>query len=138
MTDIRISSDPLSIDQAYSSVVDHACGGICLFVGTVRDYNKGESVTHLEFDTYDGMAIKELQKIADHCMDEMEVSKVAIYHRKGIVEITGIAVIIAVSTIHRAAAFTACEYAIDQLKETVPIWKKEYLLDGSYWVGARP
>ena len=135
---ILISGDKLSIDTCYQEVVDEACGGICLFVGTVRNHNKGKDVTHLEFETYEGMAVKEMQKIADHCLAEIGAQKVAIFHRSGHVGITDIAVIIAVSSIHRVKAFEACQYCIDTLKETVPIWKKEFLHDGSYWVGARP
>lgn len=136
--DIQLSSEKLSIDACYDFVVDDACGGICLFVGTVRNKNKGESVTHLDFESYEPMAIKELKKIAQSCIENFEVSKISIHHRTGYVGITEKAVIIAVSTIHRKKAFEACEHAIDSLKENVPIWKKEFLENGSYWVNARP
>ena len=135
---IKILADPLSIDATYQFVLDDACGGNCLFVGTVRNKNKGKDVTHLDFETYTPMAIKEMDKIADQILDKFDVKKIAIHHRSGYVGITDIAVIIAVSSPHRADAFDACKYAIDTLKETVPIWKKEHLEDGSYWVGARP
>jgi molybdopterin synthase catalytic subunit len=137
-TSIKISSTPLSIDEAYASILHESCGGNCLFVGTVRNRNKGESVTHLDFDTYDGMAIKEMSKIAEDALVKFDIKKISIHHRKGHVGIKDVAVIIAVSSGHRDAAFNACRYAIDTLKETVPIWKKEHLEDGSYWVGARP
>jgi len=136
--DIRISDHTLSIDQAYDFVLDEACGGNCFFVGTVRNKNKGKTVTHLDFETYEAMAIKEMDKIADHCLVEFDIRKIAIHHRSGHVGLKDIAVIIVVAAPHRAAAFDACQYAIDTLKETVPIWKKEHLEDGSYWVGARP
>ena len=84
------------------------------------------------------MAISEMKKIAKHCLDVLGVQHVSIYHRTGHVGISDIAVIIAVSSVHRKLAFEACSYCIDTLKETVPIWKKEFLVDGSYWVGARP
>ena len=135
---IKILKETLSIDDAYQFVLDESCGGNCLFVGTVRNKNKGKTVTHLDFETYEPMAIKEMDKIADQCLDKFDVLKVAIHHRSGHVGLKDIAVIIAVSSPHRAAAFEACEYAIDSLKEMVPIWKKEFLEDGSYWVGARP
>lgn len=134
----HISADPLSIDQAYAHVLGPTCGGICLFVGTVRQHNKGKDVTHLDFEAYEPMAVKEMEKIAQTCIDKFGVHAVAIFHRSGPVGIKDIAVIIAVSSVHRAPAFEACAYAIDTLKETVPIWKKEHLTDGSYWVGARP
>lgn len=135
---IKIIDTPLSIDETYQFVLDNACGGNCLFVGTVRNKNKGKTVTHLDFETYKPMAIKEMDKIADQILDKFDVKRIAIHHRSGYVGITDIAVIIAVSSPHRADAFDACKFAIDMLKETVPIWKKEHLEDGSYWVGARP
>ncbi len=137
-TNVYISPEPLSLDGVYQSVVDEACGGICLFVGTVRNHNKGKAVTHLDFETYDAMAVKEMEKIAAHCIETLGAKKVTMAHRSGRVGITEIAVIIAVSSVHRDVAFQACQYCIDTLKETVPIWKKEHWEDGSYWVGARP
>ncbi len=135
---IKISSDTLSIDEAYQFVLDESCGGNCLFVGTVRNKNKGKTVTHLDFESYEPMAVKEMDKIADQCLEKFDVKKVAIHHRSGHVGLKDIAVVIAVASPHRASGFEACQYAIDTLKETVPIWKKEHLEDGSYWVGARP
>ncbi|MDF1697493.1 MAG: molybdenum cofactor biosynthesis protein MoaE [Saprospiraceae bacterium] len=137
-TNIFISKDPLSIDTAYQSVLDVSCGGNCLFIGTVRNKNKGKTVTHLDFETYEEMAVKEMAKIAARCKEKFDVKKIAIHHRSGYVGLTDIAVIIAVASPHRTDAFEACKFAIDTLKETVPIWKKEHLEDGSYWVGARP
>ena len=135
---VKILSAPLSIDAAYQSILHETCGGNCLFIGTVRNQNKGKPVTHLDFDTYDAMAEKEMSKIAQHCLEKFDITKVTIHHRKGFVGIKDIAVIIAVSSRHRDASFQACRFAIDTLKNTVPIWKKEHLEDGSYWVGARP
>lgn len=135
---IQLSPTTLSIDAAYQAVLEDHCGGISLFVGTARNHNKGESVTHLDFQAYEPMAESEMRKIGDQCIDRFGVKKVAILHRTGHVGIRDIAVIIAVSSVHREAAFKACQYAIDTLKETVPIWKKEFLENGSYWVGARP
>lgn len=135
---IKILGEKLSLDAAYASVLDDSCGGNCLFIGTVRNRNKGKSVTHLDFETYEAMAVKEMHKIAESCIEKYDVKKVSIWHRSGEVAIRDIAVIIAISSVHRKSSFEACEYAIDQLKLHVPIWKKEYLEDGSYWVGARP
>ena len=137
-TDVRISDQTLSIDTAYDFVLDESCGGNCLFIGTVRNLNKGKTVTHLDFESYEPMALKEMRKIAEQCLDKFDVRKVAIHHRTGHVGLKDIAVIIAISSPHRAEGFEACKYCIDTLKETVPIWKKEFLEDGSYWVGARP
>ncbi len=135
---IKISDTILSIDETYQFVLDESCGGNCLFIGTVRNKNKGKAVTHLDFESYEPMAIKEMDKIADQCLEKFDVTKIAIHHRSGFVGLKDIAVIIAVASPHRVDAFAACHYAIDNLKETVPIWKKEHLEDGNYWVGARP
>ena len=136
--DIQISPDALSIDRCYDFVLNEKCGGIDLFVGTVRRWNKGEEVTHLFFESYVEMAKKEMAKIAKAAIENFNLEKISIHHRVGKVELEGIAVIIAVSSKHRKAAFEACEYAIDTLKDDVPIWKKEFLKDGSYWVNSRP
>ena len=135
---IKISGTTLSIDEAYKIVLDPSCGGNCLFVGTVRNKNKGKVVTHLDFESYEPMALKEMDKIADQCLEKYDILNIAIHHRSGHVGLTEIAVIIAIASPHRVDAFEACKYAIDALKDTVPIWKKEHLEDGSYWVGARP
>lgn len=138
MTDIQLSDQKLSIDTAYASVQDPACGGIVLFIGTIRNHNKGKTVTHLDFESYAPMAIKEMTRIAEKAKSEHDLHAVALHHRVGTLAIGDIAVIIAVSSHHRKAAFAGCEHVIDELKEHVPIWKKEFLEDGSYWVNARP
>ncbi len=138
MTDIQLSPNPLSIDTAYATVQSPECGGICLFVGTIRNHNKGKTVTHLDFESYAPMATKEMTRIAEKAKAEHDLHALALHHRVGELAIGDIAVIIAVSSHHRKAAFTACEQVIDELKEHVPIWKKEFLEDGSYWVNARP
>lgn len=134
---IHITPDALSIDVAYNSIQDPSCGGNALFIGTVRNHNKGKTVTHLDFESYREMALKTMDEIAQECLN-LGAHKVAIHHREGQVNIGGIAVIIAISSPHRKVAFQACEYAIDQLKLRVPIWKKEFLEEGSYWVSDRP
>jgi molybdopterin synthase catalytic subunit len=136
--DLLISGVPLSLDHCYDFVLSEDSGGNALFVGTVRNKNKGAAVIFLDFDTYEAMAIKVMDAIAEEANDKYQVTRIAIHHRKGKVEIKEKAVIIAVSSIHRDDAFKACRFIIDELKERVPIWKKEYLEDGSYWVNAHP
>jgi len=136
--DIQISSETLKVDDCYDFVIDENCGGINVFVGTVRLWNKEEEVTNLEFECYEPMAISELHKIADRAFQQFGVKKISVHHRVGYVGIKDIAVIIAVSSEHRKASFMACEFIIDELKKTVPIWKKEFLSNGSYWVNSRP
>ena len=135
---LLLSPSALSLDAAYAAVTDPACGGICLFVGTIRNHSQGRKVTRLEFSSYDPMALREMEAIGAAAKEEFGLRHVALHHRKGDMAIGDIAVIIAVSSAHRKAAFAGCEWIIDRLKERVPIWKKEFWEDGSYWVGARP
>lgn len=137
-TSIKITSEKLDLQECYRFVEDDSCGGISAFVGTVRNDTQGKEVTQLDFSTYKPMAIKEMQKIADLILEKFDVKKIAIHHAEGILSIREIPVIIAVSSKHRKAAFEACEFAIDTLKERVPIWKKEYFSDGEVWVNAHP
>ena len=114
------------------------CGGIDVFIGTVRDATKGKPVTKLEFEAYESMALNEMKKIAADVLQKWPVQKILIHHRTGTLAIGEVPVVIAVAAAHRAAAFDACRYTIDTLKETVPIWKKEIFEDGEIWVAAHP
>ena len=136
--DIKIYNNPINVAQVEQYVYDPTCGGIVTFIGTVRNSTKGKNVVRLEFEAYVPMAIKELQKIADNIFEKWPVKKLAIHHRIGNLEIGEVAVAIAISCPHRKNAFEACAYAIDTLKETVPIWKKEIFEDGEVWVSAHP
>ncbi len=137
-TSIKITKEKLNLQECYSFVEDDSCGGISAFVGTVRNDTQGKKVKQLDFSTYKPMAIKEMQKIADLAIGKFPIHKIAIHHAEGMLQIKDIPVIITVSSKHRKAAFEACEFAIDTLKETVPIWKKEYFADGEVWVNAHP
>ena len=137
-TSIKITSEKLNIQECYDFVQDASCGGIALFVGTVRNKTQNKEVTLLDFSTYQAMAIKEMRKIADNALVDFDILKIAIHHAEGELQIGAIPVIIAVSSPHRKAAFIACQFAIDTLKETVPIWKKEHFVDGEVWVNAHP
>ncbi|MDF1517581.1 MAG: molybdenum cofactor biosynthesis protein MoaE [Lutibacter sp.] len=135
---IIITSEKLKVQDCYDFVQDAACGGIALFVGTVRNHTKNKEVSHLNFSAYEPMALKEMQKIAALALAKFQIHKIAIHHAIGELQIGDIPVIIAVSSAHRKAAFEACEFAIDTLKETVPIWKKEHFNDGEIWVNSHP
>ncbi|MDB5007409.1 MAG: moaE1 [Mucilaginibacter sp.] len=113
-------------------------GGIDIFIGTVRNATKGKPVIRLEFEAYEPMAIAEIEKIAKQASEKWPVQKVLVHHRTGVLEVGEVPVIIAVSAAHRAAAFDACRFIIDTLKQTVPIWKKEIFEDGEVWVAAHP
>ena len=137
-TSIKITSEKLDLEECYRFVADNSCGGISAFIGVVRNDTQGKKVTQLDFSSYKPMAIKEMQKIALLALDNFDIYKIAIHHAEGMLQVGAIPVIITASAKHRKAAFEACEFAIDRLKETVPIWKKEYFEDGEVWVNAHP
>jgi molybdopterin synthase catalytic subunit len=137
-TSINITSDKLDLTLCNNFVQDESCGGIAHFIGTVRNSTQGKNVLLLDFSAYESMALKEMKKIADTALEKFPIHKIAIHHAVGKLEIGDIPVIIAVSSAHRKAAFEACEFAIDTLKKTVPIWKKEHFEDGEVWVNAHP
>lgn len=137
-TSIIITTEKLNLQDCYNFVEDDSCGGIAAFVGTVRNSTQNKKVTLLDFSAYEPMALKEMQKIAIKALEKFEIHKIAIHHAVGKLAIGEIPVIITVSSAHRKAAFEACEFAIDTLKETVPIWKKEHFEDGEIWVNSHP
>ncbi|MBL4938688.1 MAG: molybdenum cofactor biosynthesis protein MoaE [Lutibacter sp.] len=137
-TSIKITSEKLNLQDCINFVDDSSCGGIVTFVGTVRNLTQNKKVVLLDFSGYEPMALKEMQKIADIILPKFPIYKIAIHHAIGKLKIGDIPVIIAVSSSHRKAAFEACEYAINTLKETVPIWKKEHFEDGEVWVNSHP
>jgi molybdopterin synthase catalytic subunit len=134
---IRID-DRVTVQQALDFVESPDCGGVVVFSGNVRNNTKGKIVTKLFFECYEPMALMEMEKIADYTIEHFGVRRIAILHIVGEKQPGEVVVVIAVAAPHRAAAFDACEYAIDTLKETVPIWKKEYFEDGEIWVAAHP
>ncbi len=135
---IKLIEGELSLGECYEYVQDDSCGGLALFVGTVRNNTKGKEVLKLQFSAYEPMAVKEMNLIALKAIDMFGIHKIAIHHAVGNLGIGEVPVIIAVSSAHREAAFKACQFAIDTLKETVPIWKKEFFEDGEIWVNAHP
>ncbi len=135
---IKLKEGKLSLQECYDFVEDDSCGGLSLFVGTVRNNTKSKEVFKLEFSAYEPMAVKEMRLIASKAIEKFSISKIAIHHATGTLGIGEVPVIIAVSSPHREAAFKACQYAIDTLKETVPIWKKEFFEDGDIWVNSHP
>lgn len=135
---VKITSEKLNLEECYNFVRDDSCGGISAFIGTVRNDTQGKEVIQLDFSTYKPMAIKEMEKIAEITLEKFDIKKIAIHHAQGLLKIGDIPVIITASAKHRKAAFNACMFAIDTLKETVPIWKKEHFSDGEVWVNAHP
>lgn len=136
--DIKLTAEKLNLQECYNWIQDPSCGGISIFVGTVRNTTQQKTVKKLDFTTYGLMAVKEMQQIAANAMRQFAIKKILIHHAEGLLTIGEIPVIIAVASAHRNAAFEACQFAIDTLKETVPIWKKEYFEDGEVWVNSHP
>ena len=134
---VKIAPD-ITVQQALDFVEGPDCGGVVVFSGNVRNHTQGKTVQKLFFECYEPMAIAEMEKIAQHAVHEMGVKRMAILHITGEKLPGETVVVIAVAAPHRGVAFDACEYAIDTLKETVPIWKKEYFEDGEVWVAAHP
>jgi molybdopterin synthase catalytic subunit len=137
-TQLIISDKPLNIQSCIDWVMSPLSGGIDVFIGTVRDSTKGKRVIKLEFEAYEPMALKEMEKIAAQAIEKWPVQKLLIHHRTGVLGVGEVPVVIAVSCAHRDAAFEACRFVIDTLKQTVPIWKKEVFEDGETWVAAHP
>lgn len=133
--DFRLSAEPLSVDDAVAEVRDDEAGAIATFIGTTRAHSRGREVIHLEYEAYEGMAEQVMAELAAKLVERHELRKVAIHHRVGRVEIGETSVVIAVSAPHRAAALAACKEAIDELKVSVPLWKKETYVGGEEWIG---
>jgi MoaE-MoaD fusion protein len=131
----RLVDGPIEVAAVLGEVEDDGAGGIASFVGTVRNRSRGRTVRYLEYEAYGGMAEKVMAELGADLQARHELTAVAITHRVGRVEIGEPSVVIAVSAPHRAAALAACKEAIDTLKETVPLWKKEVYEGGEEWIG---
>ena len=131
----RVTESPLSLDEVVREVTDERAGAIATFTGTVRSESRGRSVVHLEYEAHSEMAEDVMGQIARDLAARYDVHRVAIHHRTGRVEVGEASVVIAVSAPHRADALAACKDAIDTLKETVPVWKKEVYEGGEEWIG---
>jgi MoaE-MoaD fusion protein len=134
---ISIAHGPIDVAALERAASDPAAGAIVTFAGTTRSENAGRRVIRLEYEAYEPMALSEMRKIACQAGERWPIVRIAIAHRVGVVEIGGTSVAIAVAAAHRAEAFDACRFAIDRLKEIVPIWKKEYFEGGEVWIGCQ-
>jgi molybdopterin synthase catalytic subunit/molybdopterin converting factor small subunit len=131
----RLSDSPLSLDRVVDEVRDEQAGAIATFTGTTRIQSRGRAVTHLDYEAYEGMAEQVMEEIAAGLRERYELCGVAIHHRVGRVGIGETSVLIAVAAPHRQDALAACKDAIDELKERVPLWKKEVYEGGEEWIG---
>ena len=131
----RLVDGPIDVGAVLAEVADERAGGIASFVGTVRAESRGRTVLHLEYDAYEGMAENVMVELAESLRRKYSLCEIAMAHRIGRVEIGEASVAIAVSAPHRQDALAACKEAIDTLKETVPLWKKEVYEGGEEWIG---
>lgn len=138
MIDVKIQKTLLDLNKCVKKVANVSSGGTAVFIGTARDETDGRKVVRLEFEAYKVMALKEMEKICIEATKRWPIHDIIIHHRDGTVPAGETAVIIVASASRRDAAFKACRYAIDTLKETVPIWKKEIFEDGEEWVSPHP
>lgn len=129
-----ISDTPLDEEEVAARVEGPDAGGVVSFVGRVRNRARGHSIEHLEYEAYPAMAEREMEKIVDEAAEKWPGTRVAIAHRVGRLAIGDAAVVVVAASAHRGEAFEACRFAIDTLKVTVPIWKREVATDGAYWV----
>ena len=129
-----ITSDPLDPAPLVAAVRRDDAGAIALFYGVVRNENLGRRVQYLEYDAYPEMAIKKMREVADEVRAKFPVVEVGVLHRIGRLEIGETSLLVAVSSGHRREAFEACHYAVDRIKQIVPVWKKEVWEDGSEWI----
>lgn len=130
-----LSDEPLSLDRVVDEVRSDEAGAIATFTGTTRIQSRGRTVTHLDYEAYEGMAERVMAEISERLQARYDVTAIAIHHRVGRVGIGETSVVIAVSAAHRQDALAACKDAIDELKEHVPLWKKEVYEGGEEWIG---
>jgi len=133
----RVTDRALDLQELVQFVTDPEAGAIATFIGTTRNNNEGRKVIALEYEAYPEMAEKELVRLGEEAKKKWPICRMAIVHRIGPVQITQPSVMIAVSAAHRDAAFAACRFAIEEIKRTVPIWKKEVFEGGEVWIGTQ-
>lgn len=132
---IDIRDEPLSIDEVVAAVTDATCGGISIFVGVVRDHDRGQDVASLDYSAHPS-ASERLAEVVALVAERSEAVRLAAVHRSGHLAVGDLAVVVAASAAHREGAFAACRDLIDTLKAEVPIWKHQHLGDGdTEWVG---
>lgn len=128
----------IDLNEAYAALRTPQAGAVNLFIGTVRNHSKGKEVVRLDFEAYDAMAIRQMEIIAGQANEKWPLEKLVMIHAVGTKDPGEPVVVVGVSSAHREASFEACRFLIDELKKTVPIWKKEFYEDNSVWVNAHP
>jgi molybdopterin synthase catalytic subunit len=133
----RVTRDAIDLNELVRYVTDPEAGAIATFIGTTRNNNEGRRVIALDYEAYPEMAEKELARIGDDARKQWPICRMTILQRLGPVQIVESSVIIALSSAHRDAAFAASRFAIEEIKKTVPIWKKEVFEGGEVWIGTQ-
>ena len=136
--DVSLTHLPINPEKCRQAVKADAAGAHVVFTGAVRNHSKGSKVTNLVYEAYEPMAVKQMQAIVNEAKSRWTLHKISMQHRLGELHIGDVAVVVAVSASHRAEAFAACAWIIDELKREVPIWKREFTADGAEWISDRP
>jgi len=131
---VAVTSEPLDSNALAALVDANGDGAVVTFAGLVRDHNQGRQVQFLEYEAYEPLAIRALQRIVDEARDLWPGARIAVHHRLGRLEIGEASVVIAAASAHRADAFAACRYTIERVKQIVPIWKREHFNGGDVWL----
>ena len=130
----RLQSEPIRAEQLAVDARGDADGAVALFLGTVRNHNRGRDVVQLEYHAYPEMAGAEMARIEAEALERFQVSRIAVVHRVGRLDVGEAAVAVAVASAHRAEAFDACRWVMDTLKTRLPVWKKEHFRGGEVWI----
>ncbi len=137
---IRVQEEDFSVEDEINLIkkTSNRIGGVVTFLGTARDFSKGRNVTKLVFEHYPGMAENKLEELRSTALEKFDIIDMSIIHRVGEIKIGENIVLIIAAAEHRADAFKACKWCIDELKKIVPIWKKEFTTDGEVWIEEHP
>lgn len=135
---VRITRETIDTEQSVSALKRGEDGAVVVFDGIVRNQTRGRRTLYLNYEAYEEMALQQMESLAGQALQQFQIRDVALVHRLGRLEIGETSVLIVVVSAHRAAAFEACRWLIDSLKRTVPIWKKEYFVDGAVWADGEP
>jgi MoaE-MoaD fusion protein len=136
--EVKLVREPIRVAELQSRIRQGNDGAVCVFEGIVRNHTRGRQTLYLDYEAYEEMAQRELERLVQQAMREYAVREVIVHHRLGRMDISQTSVFIAVASAHRAAAFDACRWLIDTLKKKVPIWKKEHFVDGAVWADGEP
>ncbi len=133
---VALTSEPLDLQALIAAVggQEHGDGAIATFIGLVRDHNQGRRVSYLEYEAYEPLAVKALQRIVDEARESWPGARLGVHHRVGRIELSEASIVIAAASAHRAEAFAACRYTIERVKQIVPIWKHEHFEGGEVWL----